>query len=351
MDADIIPAEKQIMPTIMSRSLLLVVFSMFYVTAVLCEMSDPVEVLVSIIIGVFSFLANVGNSSKDKLVMASALSSVIYFLPKGLYRAALAGFLSSYLQATAEIYAVHISLKPFRSDAVSLVNFSSIMQAAVCFFFLAFLPVSSIVNSFAFMVFSVSIQVFLVLLFVPVPPLEMVRKDRSKDPYIYGEIYQALNALFSGIPFAEFHMEYTEIVDVDTRKPLPLRKIIWAAIEKVNVSFLSIALLGVLSTSNSESAYLVIFSATTMFTWLHAQNSPDTYAELMILTLCMLLLFIVLVYDVSPEFVLIMACSIYLVPTESTFLAMDSRVIAISSSAQHLLATPVYCILLRKRLF
>ncbi|KAI5186440.1 hypothetical protein NEHOM01_1473 [Nematocida homosporus] len=346
-----VKVEKQArqIPLAISIPIMCVVGSQFYVNLLLCEMSDPYEVFIAILVGIFSFTTQLGKRSKNKILGGSLASGLLFFLPGGWLRAACIGFFGSYLQTVGEVYTISLSLKSFRSDAVSLYNLLLTVLSASIFFALAFLPIKSVMDSFFFVIPVLCMQGVLVWFGVPAPPLEIL-KEKGNDSVLYDEVYKSLAALFHKAEFADFHQEYAELVDHDSGTRIPPKTRFWAVVEKVNVSFLSTALLGVLSTESSNSAYLVIFASTTMFSWLHANKMPERHVEMCVLMVSTLLLFVVLLYEVRPMFVIIMACSVYLVPSEDGYLSLDSYVIVVANAARSVLGAFLFAFMLRDKL-
>ncbi|OAG32588.1 hypothetical protein NEDG_02170 [Nematocida displodere] len=350
MDKFEIETERPRIPWAIGRSVCCVVMSTAYVNMVLCEISDPTEVLVTILAGSASILALYGPNSRVKLLISSLVSGLLLFIPNGLFRAGCAGAVAGYSQTVSEIYTARLSLKAFRADAVSFLNFVSTMQACVIFFLLAFTSFGDYAKSFGLAVVTIAVQAFLILYWVPIPPIEIIKRNLQGNSLIYGDVYTMLTDLFKGAPFPSFHSEYSEIVDLSNGKTLPIQSKAWAVAQKVNVSFLTTAILGVLSSDTSNSSYLVLFSCTTMFSWMHAHRSPTQHVEMCTLTVAVMLLFIVLLYEVPPMLVIIMACSVYFVPSEEGFLALTSWAIAIANIFRSLFGAAVFYFLLRNRI-
>ncbi|KAI5188396.1 hypothetical protein NECID01_0027 [Nematocida sp. AWRm77] len=336
-------------PYPIKKAIIVSVLGSTYVAFLSCYMSDPFQVCLAIASGMFSFAAMLGKRSKTKILVGSLLSSLLYFVSHPIVNAVLVGFLQAYLQTATEIYVSNLALKPFRSSAVELMNILFTMQTCMIFFFLIFATGTSLVNSLPFMLGVMLLQIGGVFFLIPTPPIEISSTAPDKNSMLYGSVYKKLVALYDKAPFSCFHAEYAEIVDVHNGKRPSFRAQAWAVLEKVNVSFITVALEGILSVeTRNSSANLVVFTATTMFVWIYARCVPEKQLEMSMLSLGIMLLIMIRIAYVDPVFVLAMAGSIYLVPSEEGFLAQNAGVISYANSLRAVLATIAFYFLNRK---
>lgn len=321
-----------------------------YTTTLSCELSVPTEVLWSLFGGTCSLFACFTCNSRRKLFLGGVLSFAIYFISNRNLRAFVIGGLSAYLQTSNEIYASHLSLRKYRGDAIALSNFLSSMFSWISFFLLSFLPpFKALVLSKFVGIFCPLAHVLIVFLFLSDPPVEIIFAKKRGNPstFLFGEIYQELGLLFSSVPFSIFHDEYTELVGraEPRRAPPGVFDLAYAVLLKVNISFVFLGLLGILSTKSSGTMYLVAFAASNMFNWLVAQNFPSIHIEFCLLMTCVLLVFLLIFCYIDPSIIFIMAFGMYFVPSEEEYLALRPRIIALASSIKYLLASATFFVL------
>ncbi|KAI5181595.1 hypothetical protein NEOKW01_1771 [Nematocida sp. AWRm80] len=326
-------------------SLVGAVLSNTYATVLCCEISDELEVFVSILGGVVCFASSLGKSTKKNMIVCSIASIVLSLFPAGVLRAFLVGAVYGYSQAVSEIHACNISLKAFRSETIQMVNFLMVLQVCLIMFLLAFTPLGSIARLFSFGIITVILQSILAYFFILMPPTEIIHSKTDSDSLIFGEVYNLLSFLFSKSSFQLFHQEYSEIVDKHTGKATTNRQRIFTIIQKLNVSFLSTGLVGILSTGTTNVNYLVVFTAVTMFCWIHANLTPSQHMNMSVLTVLIALILIMIMYRLSPAFVLVMGGSIYLVPDNEGYLALDKSIICTVFIIRSILGAIVYAIL------
>lgn len=342
--------ERPGIPFAIGASIAYIIFSMTYITALSCQIASPMEILISIFAGAFVFVAQFGGNTKNKILLASLFSGLLYLVPPGMFRAFCIGLICAYAHTAAEIYSVNISVKAFRQQSVSYTNFLTSMQVCLSFFCLSFFPLEKLLDSFLFVFILVLSQSAAIFFFLPVPPYEIARKDRRNISLIYGTVYRELTKLFKGVPFSSFHAEYSELVEIDGGKKYATSARFWCVLEKLNVSFLSTAILGIISIEPRNTAYLVIFSLSTMFCWFYANSASEEHFEMCVVTLCVLLFLALFLYRMQPIFAVFLACSIYFTPTEEGYLSLDSRAIIFSNTLRYLFAAGVFFILAKERL-
>lgn len=330
-------------PVPITISIFAVAAACSYPAALSCIMSDPTEVLISLLAGAFSFLGIIGNDTKTKIIVSSASSIVLYFMSSGYIKAFCIGLLLSYSQTVAEIHTSRLSLAPFRDLAISRLNILMTMQACLFFFLLAFVPIFKLLfNSFIFVFLLVVVQVVFVLLCAPTSPVELINlKDSS---VLYGPVYKKLSRIFRDAPFIWFHHEYIELVDKYSGSKLPTQHRVVSIVEKVNISFISVGVIGLLSTISYTSIYLTVFTSICMFKWLYASKYPNDYIILTVLSIGAVLL-LTFIYNVQPIFVILMGCSLYLVPSANGYLCLDAHVIGFSNTVRNILGVIVYTVL------
>ncbi|KAI5191216.1 hypothetical protein NEMIN01_1424 [Nematocida minor] len=334
-------------PAPIKLSIFAVVIASSYPAALSCIISDPWEVLVTLLAGSLSFLAIIGKSTKTKLTVSSAASFLLFFLPSGYFRAFCVGFLLAYSQTVAEIHTSRLSLSPFRDLAISLLGILMTMQACVFFFFLSFIPgFAPIFQSFFFVLALVCLQVALVVLCAPTPPVELINPQDASA--LYGPVYNKLSRIFKDTPFSCFYDEYSELVSRYSTDKRKTANRVSSIIEKVNISFISTGIVGLLSTISNTSMYLTIFTSVTMFKWIYANKYPKDYIILTVISTLVVLVSI-FIYDIQPIFIILMGCSLYLVPSYNTYLCLDSYVIGVSNTIRNTLGTIVYIILEREQ--
>ncbi|KAH9386032.1 uncharacterized protein NEMAJ01_0928 [Nematocida major] len=337
----------EVIPAPINVSILAVVFCGSYPVILSCIMSDPTQVLISLIAGVLSFLAIPGRNSKMKLLVSTVLSMLLFFMPEGNVRAFFIGFSQSYSQTVAEIYTSNLSLVSFREMSVSLLGILTTMQSCFVFLLLAFLPWFAPLFSSFFCVFAlISLEVAALLLCTPTPPSELL--ENADVSILYGDVYKNLASLFRNTPFAYFHREYTALVVKYNKKPIGTYARLCTIIEKVNISFISTGVLGLLSTISHSSIYLSIFSCVSMFKWIYANRYPKDYLILSIVCICLVLISMVL-YQVKPIFIILMAASLYLVPSSTGYISLDRYTIGISNTVRNSLGVLIYMLLLKEQ--
>lgn len=330
------------MPFAISTGIASAVLSTTYITALMCQLSDPLEIFASIFAGAFVFTAEIGGSTKNKLLLASGISGVLYFIPSGIFRSICIGLVFGYSHTLAEIYAVHISVRAFRHESVSYVNTLISMQVCLCFFCLSFPVIDQALSEPVFMVGVTLLQMLTVFFLLPAPPCELVREDKRNSSLIYGEVYKELAWLFKGAPFTSFHEEYSELVEIDGGKTDAFRTRLWAVFEKLSTSFLVTAILGIISISPKNTYKLVVFSVCPVFCWLYANKAHEKRFEMSVAALCILLLLVVLLFNIQPVFAVFLACSIYMTPSVSGYMSLDARVIILSNMMRYLLASGIF---------
>lgn len=333
----------RLVPAPILVSIFAVVAACSYPAALSCIMSDPTEVLISLFASTLSFLGIVGKNTKTKIIACSACSISLHFMPSGYIKAFFIGLFLSYSQTVAEIHTSRLSLAPFRDLAISQVNALMTMQTCLFFFLLAFVPVfSSLFSSFLFVAFLVFGEVALVFLCAPTPPVELINKKDSSA--LYGPVYKKLSAIFRDAPFIWFHHEYMELVDRYGGKKSLTQNRAMSIMEKVNFSFISVGVIGLLSTISYTSVYLTIFTSICMFKWVYACKYPNDYLILTVISIGLVLLF-TFIYNVQPIFIILMGCSLYLVPSPAGYLCLDAYVIGISNTIRNMLGIIVYIVL------
>ncbi|KAI5163627.1 hypothetical protein NEAUS03_2355 [Nematocida ausubeli] len=334
-------------PLPITISILSATFSTAYPTLLSCIMSDPEEVFISLLAGCFAFIAIPGVNSKKKLIISCALSFPLFFIPEGYVRAFLIGIVLSYGQTVAEVHTAHLSLCAFRENALSQLGILLTMQTCLFFFFLSFIPnFEWLCSTFIFVLSLTIVEIAAIVFFVPDPPTEMITSNNLN--VLYNEVYYTLTNLFGNTPFHHFHREYTEIVDRYNKKVVPLYLRINAVVEKVNVSFISAGVGGLLSTTNNN-IYLVIFSCLSMFKWVFSNQHNKEYIILSMASIALVLL-AMLAYNVKPIFIILIGMSLYLVPSSDGYLKLDKYLIGISNSIRNLLGVVIFVILWREQI-
>ncbi|EIJ88303.1 hypothetical protein NEPAR06_1064 [Nematocida parisii] len=333
-------------PSSITLSILSVAFATTYPTILSCIMSDPDQVFISLLAGAFSFLTIPGTNSRAKLIGASVLSLPLFFIVDGYLRAFLIGFLQAYGQTVAEIHTAHLSLFSFREAALSQLGILLTMQTCMIFFFLSFLPgFEGVCKSFIFVFCLIMLEVLAVVLLVPEPPSEMIVSNNLN--VLYNEVYYALTKLLGNTPFYHFHREYTELVDKYNKPRVPAHLKISTILEKVNISFISTGVGGLLSTT-TNNIYLIIYCSLSMFKWVFSNQHNKEYIILSTVSVGIVLLTMI-VYNVKPIFIILIGMSLYLVPSSEGYLQLDKCLIGVSNSIRNALGMFVFMILWREQ--
>jgi len=347
-----VEAEKTPLPLPIGKAVLAVVASSTYSSIAGASISEPREAFIFILAGVFSFFAVFGRNSKQKALLATIASGSVWAFPAGPCRAAVSGFFTAYLQTLSEIYVSNLALSAFRPSAVEFVNIATSMQTLLIYFFLLFLSLGKISGSFALMALLVSGQALAVFFFAPTPPIELVSSASASDSLIYGEVYRKLTGLLDKAPFSHFHEEYSEIVDLRNGKSSSVKTKLWVIAEKINFSFFSVAFFGMLSVDRRGfAAYLVVFTCSTMFSWIYAYRSRKHSLEMCALAIFAVLLILLVAKSATSFWIFAIGCSIYLVPTEETLRSQTPLIIAHSNSQRALLAAATFFVLKRGSIY
>lgn len=327
-----------------ARSVAVAVFSAAYANMVLFSLREPSQILVSMLAASFSFFSLVYFQSKKKLVGSTICSAVLFFMPDGYWRAGIAGALSGYTHSVVEIYAARLSLVSLRMEAMCFTAFMTAIQCCIVFFSFTFLALSDLLRMSLFVFPLLGLEVFLVLRYACVPPSELLEAKGKDNGVIYGEVYTALLDIFRGTPFLFFHREYSELVDVSEGEGIRARNRIYAVIQRLNFSFLATAAQAYLLTGPRNTFYLIVLTLLSVFNWVYANQEPERYFQMYMLSVSLCACAMILIGHASPFTIILIACSIYIIPSKSCFSSVDSSVIVCTNVIRQLLASAVFFI-------
>lgn len=325
-----------------ARSVGVAVFSAAYANMVLFSISDPSEILVSMLASAFSLFSLAPFDSKKKLAASTLFSAVLFFIPDGYWRAGIAGAVSGYTNSVVEIYAARLSLVSLRTEAMCFAAFTTALQHCAVFFSFTFLPLPDFLRMPAFVFPLLGFEVFLVLRHACVPPAELMEKKGKDSGFVYGEVYTALLDIFRGTPFLFFHREYSELVDVSAGEGTRARNRLYSVVQRLNFSFLATAARAYLLVAPRSTFYLVVLTLLSVFNWVYANQEPERYFEMYMLSVSLCASAMILLGHASPFTIILIACSIYIIPGKSCFPYVDSSVIVCTNVLRQVLASALF---------